>query len=147
MMRARPPTKSFVMGLVAWSAVVLTPVVIVGPPLAAAFLLLALALATCVTLRYSLLAGALAAVGGACLFAVALGLLEAPGPASLDLAAAARSVGQRGTLLPAFLAAVGLGGAVAFAELVSLGLEWGDSAGDTGRPPGPPRRVRVTRRR
>lgn len=147
MMRARPPTKSFVIGLVAWSALVLTPVVIVGPAMAAALLLLALALATCVTLRYSLPAGILAAAGGACLFTVALGLLEAPGQLSPNLAAAARSIGQAVSVLPALLAAGGLAGAVAFAELVSLSLEWGDGPGDTGRPAGPPRRVSVTRRR
>jgi hypothetical protein len=138
---------SFMMGLIAWSALVLAPVVVVGPPLAAAFLLLALALTACVTLRFSLLAGGSTAAAGASLFATALTLLQAPGQTTMDLAAAARSASLSAVALPALLAAVGLGGTVAFAELVALGLECDRSRGETAQPSGPARRVRLVRRR
>jgi hypothetical protein len=130
------------MGLVGWCALSLAPVVALSPALAATFLLIALALAACATLRVSLLAGAAVAAAGALLFAIALSWLQAP------------------VALPAMLGTIALAGAVGFAELVSMGLEWdivlrpaelaglnGVDRSQTDRSPEPRQRIRVARQR
>lgn len=117
-------TRSFVMGLTAWCALSLAPVVALSPALAATFLLVASALAACATLRFSLPVGAAVAAVSAGMFAVTLALLQAPPQDALNPAVVVHSLGQVATALPAMIAAVSLAGAVAFAELVSMGLEW-----------------------
>jgi hypothetical protein len=130
------------MGLVGWCALSLAPVVALSPALAATFLLIAMALAACATLRVSLLAGALVAGAGALLFAVALSWLQAP------------------VVLPAMLGTIALAGSVGFAELVSMGLEWdivlrpaemtglnGADRAQTGGPTEPIQRIRIGRAR
>ena len=117
-------TRSFVMGLTAWCALSLAPVVALSPALAATFLLVASALAACATLRFSLLAGAVVAAVSACMFAVTLALLQAPPQEALTPAVLVHSLGEVATALPAMIATVSLTGSVAFAELVSMGLEW-----------------------
>lgn len=117
-------TRSFVMGLIAWCALSLAPVVALSPPLAATFLLVASALAACATLRFSLLAGAVVAMVSAFLFAVTLAMLQVPVMEVLTPGTIAHALGQPSTVLPAMLATLSLAGAVAFAELVSMGLDW-----------------------
>lgn len=116
--------RSFVMGLTAWCALSLAPVVALSPPLAATFLLVASALAACATLRFSLMAGAAVAAVSAGLFAITLALLQAPQQEALTPAVVFHSLGQGTTALPAMIAVVSLAGAVAFAELVSMGMDW-----------------------
>lgn len=151
MRTGRLRTRAFVMGLVAWCALSTAPVAAGSPPLATTFLLLGAALAACATLLFSLRTGAAVAAAAACVFAVVLGLLQIPAHASVDPGALARSLVQGTVALPTMLAIVALAGAVAFAELVSMGLEWDldlrrDAEGTGGR-----RRerrwVRVRRRR
>ena len=112
------------MGLTAWCALSLAPVVALSPALAATFLLVASALAASATLRFSLPVGAAVAAVSAGMFAVTLALLQAPPQDALNPAVVVHSLGQVATALPAMIAAVSLAGAVAFAELVSMGLEW-----------------------
>src|SRR5262249_58218887 len=79
--RVRPGrlrARSFVMGLTAWCALSLAPVVALSPALAATFLLVASALAASATLRFSLMAGAVVAAVSAGLFSVPLALLQSP---------------------------------------------------------------------
>ena len=152
-------TRSFVMGLTAWCALSLAPVVALSPPLAATFLLLASALAACATLRFSLVAGAGVAAPSAALFTVTLALLQAQTPEPLNLAVLIPTIVQAAIALPAMLAAVSLAGAVAFAELVSMGLEWDvvlrrtadvkglDGAAPAGDAREPRRRIRVMQRK
>ena len=120
----RVRTRSFVMGLAAWCALSLAPVVALSPALAATFLLVAWALAACATLRFSLVAGAGVAAVSACLFAVTLALLQTPQQEALTPLLVFQSLGRVTTALPAMIAVVSLAGAVAFAELVSMGLDW-----------------------
>ena len=153
----RVRTRSFVMGLVAWCALSLAPVVALSPALAATFLLLASALAACATLRFSLAAGVVSAVVSAVLFTIVLALLQTPSEA-LNPGGLAGSVFRLAIGLPAMVGAVSLAGAVAFAELVSMGLEWdvvlrrtadvrGLESGDPAIPARKPRHLKVMRRK
>jgi hypothetical protein len=147
-------TRSFVAGLVAWSALATAPVAALGPPLATALLLVAFALAACGPLLFSLRVGAAAAAACAVLFWVALAVLALPVDAPAGSGSLLGSLVAVRVALPALLAAVGLAGSVAFAELVSMGLEWdllpraGGGNGPGGRREGrPQQRVRVRRER
>jgi hypothetical protein len=117
-------TRSFVTGLVTWSALAMAPIVALAPPLGASFVMLAFALAVCATLLFSLRLGIAVAAVCAGLFWVVLAVL-ALAPRGTPAAADVLGVLFRAAVaLPAGLAAVGLAGSVAFAELVSMGLEW-----------------------
>ncbi len=147
----RARTRAFVVGSAAWCALSLAPIVALSPALATTFLVLALALATSVTLLVSLRAGIVAATVSAGLFALALAELQVAARSILDPGALA-NVLAGGAGLQAILGVLALGGAVAFAEMVSLSLQEVPGQGDqnaTQRDPEArpePRRVRVGRR-
>lgn len=117
-------TRSFVAALVAWSALAAAPIAALSPPLATSVLLIAFALTAGVTLLFSLRAGIVIAVLTGAAFWFALALLAAGPQGAIDGGAVLAALVRVGVALPGLLSIVGLAGAVSFAELVSMGLEW-----------------------
>jgi hypothetical protein len=113
-----------VAGLVTWSALAMAPIVALAPPLGASFVLLAFALAACATLLFSLRLGIAVAAVCAGLFWVVLAFLAPLPQGTPGATEVLGALFRTAVALPAALAAVGLAGSVAFAELVSMGLEW-----------------------
>ena len=123
-----PPvrTSSFVMVLAGWKSLASAAVVAISNPAAAAFAVLGIGLVAVTTLYFSLRWGVGVAVASMLLFTLASTAGPIP-PWALgpdDMLRLLRSLVRWQSLAPDLLAAIGLAGTAACAELASAGLEW-----------------------